>query len=175
MKFNDNYDGAGYQQSQPVEYGTVASFDDGMVVSKPWPDLIAAISSHWFNDQHSSAYTRRPLLCEDQLSRIVTSPEDNRLLHWQAQDDLCLPQHLVEGTASRTKDIPNTQNSGLSCRTADVVESGLPCFFENRAQCCTFRLYFCPSRRKRLPSYLPFQSIIACHHHSNDSGNAGYG
>jgi hypothetical protein len=30
-----------------VEYGTVPSFDDGMVVSKPWPDLIAAILLHW--------------------------------------------------------------------------------------------------------------------------------
>ena len=47
MKFNDNFDGASYQQSRLMEYATAKSFDDGIVVSRPWPDLIVAILSHW--------------------------------------------------------------------------------------------------------------------------------
>ena len=47
MTFNDNYDGAGYQQSEPVRYGTVSSLNGEVEVPKPWPDLIAAILSHW--------------------------------------------------------------------------------------------------------------------------------
>jgi len=51
VKLNDNYDGAGYLQSQPVQYGTAPSFNDGVVVPSPWPGLIAAILSYWI--EHS--------------------------------------------------------------------------------------------------------------------------
>ena len=47
IKFNENYDGASYKQSTVVQFGTMQSPDGQMMIPGPWPDLIAAILSHW--------------------------------------------------------------------------------------------------------------------------------
>lgn len=47
IKLDDDYDGASYQQSAVVQLRTTESLDGQLVISGPWPDLIAAILSHW--------------------------------------------------------------------------------------------------------------------------------
>ena len=47
VKFNDNYDGASYQQSLIVRLEQRRSIDGQVVIPKPWPDLIAAILVDW--------------------------------------------------------------------------------------------------------------------------------
>ena len=47
IKLNNDYDGASYKQSEAVQLITTKSGDGQPVVPGPWPDLIAAILSHW--------------------------------------------------------------------------------------------------------------------------------
>jgi len=47
IKFNNDYDGAFYMQSEVLQFQTVKNFDGKLVIPGPWPDLIAAILSHW--------------------------------------------------------------------------------------------------------------------------------
>jgi len=47
LNLNDDYDGAFYKQSDMVQLRTMKSLDGRLVVPGPWPDLIAAILSHW--------------------------------------------------------------------------------------------------------------------------------
>jgi hypothetical protein len=45
MKLNDNYKGVSYKQSAVLQ--TKKNINGQLVISRPWPDLIAAILSHW--------------------------------------------------------------------------------------------------------------------------------
>ena len=47
IKLNDNYDGASYKQSVIVKLRNTQGLDNQPIISEPWPDLIAAILSHW--------------------------------------------------------------------------------------------------------------------------------
>jgi hypothetical protein len=47
INLNDDYDGALYKQSDMVQLRTMKSLDGRLVIPAPWPDLIAAILSHW--------------------------------------------------------------------------------------------------------------------------------
>ncbi|KAG1727127.1 hypothetical protein EDB19DRAFT_1750969 [Suillus lakei] len=47
IKFNDNYDGASYQQSRLLKLRATKDVDDRPVIHRPWADLIAAILSYW--------------------------------------------------------------------------------------------------------------------------------
>ena len=47
IKLNDDYDGASYKQSGVVQFNITKSLDGKLVIPGPWPDLIAAILSHW--------------------------------------------------------------------------------------------------------------------------------
>ena len=47
VKLNDNYDGASYKHSIPVNFSTTASPDGQVVIPKPWPDVIAGILVYW--------------------------------------------------------------------------------------------------------------------------------
>ena len=47
IKFNDDYDGASYKQSVLIQLESARSLNGQVVISEPWPDLIAAILSHW--------------------------------------------------------------------------------------------------------------------------------
>ncbi|KAG2072082.1 hypothetical protein BDR04DRAFT_1097387 [Suillus decipiens] len=51
IKFNDNCDGASYQQPIPLEYAVMRSnFSRSLMIPGPWPDLIAAILSQWIQN-----------------------------------------------------------------------------------------------------------------------------
>ncbi|KAH9989738.1 hypothetical protein BJV77DRAFT_1069301 [Russula vinacea] len=50
IKFNDNFDGASYMQSTMVQLCTIETLDGQPVIPAPWPDLIAAILSHWIKN-----------------------------------------------------------------------------------------------------------------------------
>ncbi|KAG2070800.1 hypothetical protein BDR04DRAFT_1118077 [Suillus decipiens] len=50
MKFNDNYDGASYQRSNIVKFDTVSNSDGQLVIPGSWPDILAAILSHWIQN-----------------------------------------------------------------------------------------------------------------------------
>jgi hypothetical protein len=45
IKINDNYEGASYMNSVPIQIG--GSFYDHGISNESWPDLIAAILLHW--------------------------------------------------------------------------------------------------------------------------------
>jgi hypothetical protein len=47
IKLDDDYDGASYKQSLPVKLNIMKHPDDQPVILRPYPDLIAAILSHW--------------------------------------------------------------------------------------------------------------------------------
>jgi hypothetical protein len=47
MKFNDNFDGAVYQESKVIRFSPTDLPDDQIAIDKPWPDVIAAILLHW--------------------------------------------------------------------------------------------------------------------------------
>ncbi len=47
IKLNNDYDGASYQQSSVVQLYTTKDPNGLLVIHEPWPDLIAAILSHW--------------------------------------------------------------------------------------------------------------------------------
>ena len=47
VKLNNDYNGGSYNHSAVVKIRTLESFDGQVVISKPWPDLIADILSHW--------------------------------------------------------------------------------------------------------------------------------
>jgi hypothetical protein len=46
IKLNDDYDGASYKQSAVIQLQTT-NINGQLVIPEPWPDLIAAILSHW--------------------------------------------------------------------------------------------------------------------------------
>ncbi|KAF8067907.1 hypothetical protein FPV67DRAFT_1416207 [Lyophyllum atratum] len=50
MKFNENFDGAVYQETKTVRFTTTELSDGKIVINKPWPDVIAAILSHWIEN-----------------------------------------------------------------------------------------------------------------------------
>jgi hypothetical protein len=45
IKINDNYESVSYQKSNVLQ--TKKDLNGQLVITKPWPDLIAAILSHW--------------------------------------------------------------------------------------------------------------------------------
>jgi hypothetical protein len=49
IKLNNYYDGASYKQSVVIRYSLFGASGLGgqVAVNEPWPDLIAAILSHW--------------------------------------------------------------------------------------------------------------------------------
>ncbi|KAF8237674.1 hypothetical protein L208DRAFT_1421509 [Tricholoma matsutake] len=47
IKLNDDYDGASYKQSSVIQLRTSESLSGQLAITEPWPDLIAAILSHW--------------------------------------------------------------------------------------------------------------------------------
>ena len=48
IKLNDNYEAASYTESQLIQLTYTLDCDDfQMVISKLWPDVIAAILLHW--------------------------------------------------------------------------------------------------------------------------------
>jgi hypothetical protein len=47
IKLNDDYDGASYRQSSTIQLTATASPSGQLAMTEPWPDLIAAILSHW--------------------------------------------------------------------------------------------------------------------------------
>ena len=47
LKLNDNYDGASFRQSRPIQLRITESPNGQPVILEPWPDLIAAILLHW--------------------------------------------------------------------------------------------------------------------------------
>lgn len=47
IKLNDDYDGASYKQSSVIQLRTAESLSGQLAITEPWPDLIAAILSHW--------------------------------------------------------------------------------------------------------------------------------
>lgn len=50
MEFNDNYYGASYQRSNVVKFETTTDSDGQLVIPGLWPDIIAAILSHWIQN-----------------------------------------------------------------------------------------------------------------------------
>ena len=47
IKLNDNSEEASYKQSQLTQLTFDQDFDSQLVITKPWPDVIAAILLHW--------------------------------------------------------------------------------------------------------------------------------
>jgi hypothetical protein len=47
IKLTDDYDWAFYKQSGMVQLRTAEDLDGQLMIPGPWPDLIAAILSHW--------------------------------------------------------------------------------------------------------------------------------
>ncbi|KIJ51002.1 hypothetical protein M422DRAFT_204014 [Sphaerobolus stellatus SS14] len=50
MKFNDNYDGASYMHSPVIQLTTTKDLNGRVVISEPWPNLIAAILLYWIEN-----------------------------------------------------------------------------------------------------------------------------
>jgi len=50
VKLNHDYDGASYKQSTVVRLRATENLDGRTVIPAPWPDLIAAILSHWIEN-----------------------------------------------------------------------------------------------------------------------------
>lgn len=47
IKLNDKFEAASYKQSQVIQLTFDQDFDFQLLVTKPWPDVIAAILLHW--------------------------------------------------------------------------------------------------------------------------------
>jgi len=50
LKFNDEYAGATFRHSSPVQLNISVSPHRQPVIHAPWPDLIAAILLHWMEN-----------------------------------------------------------------------------------------------------------------------------
>ncbi|KAH7910224.1 hypothetical protein BJ138DRAFT_1009256 [Hygrophoropsis aurantiaca] len=50
IELNDDYDGASYKQSDVIQLETTKRLDGSLEIHRPWPDLIAAILSHWIEN-----------------------------------------------------------------------------------------------------------------------------